>query len=175
MASDLVKATREEREAAGYVSPFSPTRPHTVDALLADLGLDEDAVLLDLGCGDGRFCIRAVEQFGCRAVGVDLDPALIEKAHAVAAASEHAEAVRARCELTVGDLRETDWTVGTHIVFFLLPGCLPMFRDQFIERIRAGVPVASVQWPIPEMDKVDGVAVRKCKCKAWFYYIYTKA
>ena len=44
-----------------------------VDAMLAALGLDETDTVYDLGCGDGRFCQRAVEQYGCRAVGIEND------------------------------------------------------------------------------------------------------
>ena len=39
-----------------------------------------DDVVYDLGCGDGRIVIAAVQQYGARGVGVDIDPARIAEA-----------------------------------------------------------------------------------------------
>ena len=55
------------------VPEIASTPMPVVDAMLAALGLDETDTVYDLGCGDGRFCHRAVEQYGCRAVGIEND------------------------------------------------------------------------------------------------------
>lgn len=49
--------------------------PYEVVAVMLDqLDLGANDVLYDLGCGDGRILIAAVERFGCRAVGIEIDP-----------------------------------------------------------------------------------------------------
>ena len=43
--------------------------------------------LIDIGCGDGRFCVAAAQHAGvARAVGVEYDPQLIERCRERAAA-----------------------------------------------------------------------------------------
>jgi 2-polyprenyl-3-methyl-5-hydroxy-6-metoxy-1,4-benzoquinol methylase len=40
---------------------------------LPKLDLGGKSLLVDLGCGDGRWIIRAAKQSGCRCIGCDLD------------------------------------------------------------------------------------------------------
>jgi hypothetical protein len=58
----------------------APTPPEVITAMLSVLKLDENDVLADLGCGDARILIQAVETYGCTAVGVEIDPAIATKA-----------------------------------------------------------------------------------------------
>ena len=63
------------------VSPFAPCASSRVPHILAAARLDEDSVLWDLGCGDGRVLHEAAARYGCRCVGVEIDaPCLAESA-----------------------------------------------------------------------------------------------
>jgi SAM-dependent methyltransferase len=53
---------------------FDPTPLTTVDIMLEALKLTKDDVLYDIGCGDGRILIIAVEKYGCKALGIEIDP-----------------------------------------------------------------------------------------------------
>ena len=61
---------------------FEPTPMPVVRALLelADVGPQD--VVYDLGSGDGRIPITAAKEFGARAVGIEIDPALVTQAQA---------------------------------------------------------------------------------------------
>jgi len=59
---------------------LNPTSDGKLDELVALLDLGPEARLLDIGCGKGDFAVRAVEHWGCRAVGVDLSPDFAEDA-----------------------------------------------------------------------------------------------
>lgn len=56
----------------------------TPDLVLQDgvelLQMPEDGVLADIGCGDGRVLIAAVQRYGCSGVGVEIDPDVADKA-----------------------------------------------------------------------------------------------
>ena len=58
--------------------------------------------MYDLGCGDGTVPILAAKKFGCRARGIDLDPALVARARAGAAAA----GVGDRCTFVTGRIEE---------------------------------------------------------------------
>lgn len=52
---------------------FIPTPADVVDRMLQLAAVKPSDVVYDLGCGDGRILVAAAQQYGCRAVGVDID------------------------------------------------------------------------------------------------------
>jgi len=76
---DLRKAHDQEKIEIRYV----PT-PDDVVAKMCQLGkVTKQDTVFDLGCGDGRIVIQAVEKFGAhRGVGIDLDPQRIRESKA---------------------------------------------------------------------------------------------
>ena len=60
-----------------YNSPISPS---CIDNLLDELWLNEDSLVLDVGCGNGELIKRVIEKFNCRAVVIDNDELEIAKA-----------------------------------------------------------------------------------------------
>ncbi len=63
----------------------NPTGIAKIDAMIALLSIPESGKLLDIACGKAEFLVRAVERYGCSAVGVDLSPYAIEDARRLAA------------------------------------------------------------------------------------------
>ncbi|HJT33748.1 MAG TPA: TIGR03000 domain-containing protein [Pirellulales bacterium] len=53
---------------------YEPTPQKVVEALLRLAKVTSDDVLWDLGCGDGRIPVTAAKEYGCKAVGFDIDP-----------------------------------------------------------------------------------------------------
>ena len=85
--------------------PYVPTPVPVVDAMLDMAQVGKADLVYDLGCGDGRIVVRAATRFGCKGVGVDLNPERVKEAKANAARA------RAWSELTrfeVGDVFEFD-------------------------------------------------------------------
>lgn len=67
---------------------YVPTPQEIVDKMLEFAGVKKDDVVFDLGCGDGRIVVTAVQKFGAkRAVGVDIDPERIKDSNANAKAA----------------------------------------------------------------------------------------
>ena len=53
---------------------FVPTPQDVTERMLELAAVRKDDVVYDLGCGDGRIVVTAARLYGCRAVGVDIDP-----------------------------------------------------------------------------------------------------
>jgi uncharacterized protein (TIGR03000 family) len=104
---DLTKAYDTEKIKIRYV----PT-PDDVVAKMCKLGkVTKNDVVFDLGCGDGRIVIHAVEKFKAkRGIGVDLDPERIKesKANAKTAGVEDKVAFRVGDVLDIKDLSDAD-------------------------------------------------------------------
>ncbi len=58
----------------------TPTPLSEIEQVLREAKLTADDVLYDLGCSDGRVCVLASREFGCRSVGLDLRPEAVELA-----------------------------------------------------------------------------------------------
>ncbi len=77
--------------------------------MLRQAKLNPGDVLYDLGSGDGRIPIAAAKQYGVRAVGIDIDPALIEQATINARQAGVADQVSFRqADLFRTQIREAD-------------------------------------------------------------------
>lgn len=84
-------------------------------------------MLFDLGCGDGRICIAAATQFGCRARGVEIEEFLIDRFQQLIAANQLQE----RVSVSHGDLLKEDLSAATVIVTYLLPEAMDALADKF--------------------------------------------
>lgn len=56
---------------------YYPTPNETVTEMLRLADIKQGDVLYDLGSGDGRIPIMAAQQYGIRAVGIEIDPKLV--------------------------------------------------------------------------------------------------
>jgi tRNA A58 N-methylase Trm61 len=63
-----------------YISPFVASPPLVIRRLLTLADLKPDEILFDLGAGDGRPVIMAAQEFGARAVGIELRQDLAKQA-----------------------------------------------------------------------------------------------
>ncbi len=78
---------------------FVPTPPEVVDAMCKLAKVGKDDVVFDLGCGDGRLVITAVQKFGAKqGIGVDIDPKRIEESKANAKKAKVEDKVEFRKE-----------------------------------------------------------------------------
>lgn len=64
----------EERATPPAAAAAAPTPHAEVVRVLAILKPRADETFVDYGCGDARWCIAAAQIYGCKAVGVEIDP-----------------------------------------------------------------------------------------------------
>ena len=55
------------------LAPISPSQFDLIETVLPKLGLTSDSLLVDLGCGDGRWIIAAADKYRCKCIGYDID------------------------------------------------------------------------------------------------------
>jgi SAM-dependent methyltransferase len=120
--------------------PYVPTPQDVVEAMLEVAEVGEDDLVYDLGSGDGRIVIAAVEKYGARrGVGVDLDP------QRVAEARENARqaGVEDRVEFIEGDLFKVDFTDATVLTLYLFPSVNLKLRPQILAEMEPGTRIVS--------------------------------
>jgi len=90
--------------------------PHDVVARMLELArVGPEDVVYDLGCGDGRILIAAAKNYGCRAVGFDLDRLRVAEARANA----DREGVADRVTVEQKDVLKADLRAATVVTIYL--------------------------------------------------------
>jgi precorrin-6B methylase 2 len=118
---------------------YIPTPEPVVDEMLRLAELDEGDLLYDLGSGDGRIPIAAARDYGVRAIGIEIDAGLIERARKNArdAGVEHLVEFRQE-DLYSTDLRDAD------VVALYLEDTLNLrLRPKLLEELEPGSRVVS--------------------------------
>ncbi len=96
---------------------FVPTPNEIVAAMCKLGGVTKDDVVYDLGCGDGRMVIIAVQKFGAkRGVGVDIDPERIKESKENVAKA----GVQDRVEIRQGDVLKIDDLADASVILLYM-------------------------------------------------------
>ncbi len=102
-------------------------------------------VVYDLGSGDGRIPIMAAQEFGARAVGIELNAKLCAESTRNAAELGLEETVRFRKEnFFAADLRE-----ATVVTLYLLSIVNGQLQQRLASHLRAGARVVAVDFEVP--------------------------
>lgn len=126
--TDMAPGARVLRNA-----PFITSPDRVVDEMVKLAALTEDDLVYDLGCGDGRIVITAAMHSGCRGVGYDIDPKLVEEA--TRNAEDHG--VADRVEIVEQDVFTVDLSQANVCMMYLLPWMMEKLVPQF-EKMNPG-------------------------------------
>jgi tRNA G37 N-methylase Trm5 len=96
---------------------FVPTPQDVVEKMLEVAEVTKDDVVYDLGCGDGRIVVTAAKKYGCKAVGIDIDPQRVKES------LERVKKNKVEHLVTIkeGDIFQEDLTPASVVTLYLLP------------------------------------------------------
>lgn len=137
--------------------PYEPT-PHEVVAEMLRLGrVGPEDVVYDLGCGDGRIVIAAVNDFKARAgVCIDIDPQRIEEARQNAARAK----VDDRITFLNQDLFESEIDDATVVTLFLWPHVNLKLKPKLLAELDPGVRVVSYMHDMGDWKPDESVTIQ---------------
>jgi SAM-dependent methyltransferase len=118
---------------------YYPTPPETVSEMLRMAKIKKGDVLYDLGSGDGRIPIAAAQQYGVRAIGIEIDPKLVAEAEQKARQAEVSELVRFRNE----DMFRVDVSEATVVTLYLSEKLNVLLRPKLLSELRPGSRILS--------------------------------
>jgi SAM-dependent methyltransferase len=123
---------------AGKDVVWVPTPEALVERMLRMANVTARDYVIDLGSGDGRTVIMAVQKFGATALGIEYNPdmvALSVRAAEQAGVSEKAKFIKA-------DIFETDFSKASVITMYLLPALNIKLRPRILD-LRPGTRIVS--------------------------------
>jgi tRNA G37 N-methylase Trm5 len=137
---------------------FVPTPQNVVEAMLKLANVSKGDIVWDLGSGDGRIPITAVQKFGAtRATGIDIDPQRIKEANENAQKANVTDRVRFLNQ----DLFTSNFSDATVITLYLLPSLNEKLRPKLLSDLKPGTRIVSHafdmgDWKPEKTETVDG-------------------
>jgi SAM-dependent methyltransferase len=135
---DVAHADDDNRDPA-YVAPFVPTPQEIVLRMLELAEIKPGDVLYDLGSGDGRIVITAAKKYGIKAVGFEINPALVEESRETA----KREGLEHLVEFREQDVRHVDFRAASVVTMYLYPAATLRLRSALRSQLKPGARVVS--------------------------------
>ena len=146
----------------------APTPQSEIDRVLALLP-KPSVGFVDYGCGDGRWCIAAAKRWGCRATGVEIDPARA----AVAKERVRSSGLGHLVTIIEGDAITTDVQADVGVAY-LYADVLEKLKPR-IEKLQAFASYMHQPPGLPVTRNGDSwLYVRPQPAAAWGNQIYTR-
>lgn len=121
--------------------PFITSPDNVTLEMLSVAGVKRGDHVIDLGSGDGRIVILAAKKFEATGLGVEIDPALVDRSKTNARTAGVADKVEFRVE----DLFKTDLSQATVVTMYLLQEVNLQLRPALLA-LKPGTRIVSHDW-----------------------------
>jgi len=129
------------------VAPYVPTPMNVVQEMLRLAGAGPGDVLYDLGCGDGRVVLAAVEEYNVdRAVGLEINPRMAEATRMKVYDRE----LQGRIAVLEADFFQEDLSEATIVTLYLTTMGNSRLRPKLEKELKPGARVVSHDFPVAE-------------------------
>lgn len=140
---------------------YVPTEQAVVEKMLEMAKVKKDDIVFDLGCGDGRIVCTAAKKYGCKGVGIDIDPARIKDCLETMRAFN---VTKDQVDIRQGDaLKVKDLERATVVMLYMLPEFMEKLEPQIKTRLKPGTRVVAHDYPFPNMVPDQTVAFAPAK------------
>lgn len=156
LAGNGLRASEPEPDAGfddpiEYNAPYVSTPIEIVEEMLELAKVTKDDVVYDLGSGDGRIVIMAAKKYGARAVGLEIDPELVEQARRNA----KSDGVEALVDFRLQDIFAADFSDATVVTLYLLPETNAILRPKLEHQLRPGARIVSHDFAMGDWEPDD--------------------
>jgi predicted RNA methylase len=140
------------------LGPQIPTPQSVVERMLEAGHVTAEDIVYDLGSGDGRIVITAVQKYGARAVGIEIIPELCRQARE----RIQSQGLGERARIVEGSALRVDLSPATLVTMFFMTNSNERLRPA-LERLRPGTRVVSNEFPIHGWRASETVHVKSGK------------
>jgi SAM-dependent methyltransferase len=138
------------------IVPFVPSPQEVVDKMIEVGGVKKGDTVYDLGSGDGRIVIAAAKK-GARAVGFEIDPALVKEARD----NIRKAGVQELAEIRNEDILTVDLSPASVVTMYLLPDVNLKLKPNLLSQLKPGSRIVSHsfdmgEWKPDTTERVDG-------------------
>ncbi|MCK4960399.1 MAG: class I SAM-dependent methyltransferase [Planctomycetes bacterium] len=147
---------------------YIPTPQRVVNVMLELCDVKQTDMLYDLGCGDGRIVVTAAEKYGCKALGVDIDPARVRDslANVKAASLENLVTIEQK------DIFQLDLSEADIVTLYLLPELNVRLIPQ-LEMMKPGSRIVSHNYDMLGVEPDETVTITSRSYGEHIIYLWT--
>jgi hypothetical protein len=138
------------------LAPYVPSPHKVVERMLEIAAVKPADTVYDLGSGDGRILVTAAQQFGARAVGIELDPELAQKSEA----RLEELSLSNRAKVIQANLLDVDLSPASVVTLYLLTSANTMLKPNLEKSLKPGSRVVSHDFQIDGWTPVKTERVR---------------
>lgn len=161
----------QQSDLAQYGKKFAPyvvTPEHAVDRMLEMANLKPGETLFDLGCGDGRILITAVQKYQVKAVGIEISGHLAKSA----AEKVKKEGLQDRIKIIHGDFMKQDLSSANVVTLYLETTANDALRPNLEQFLKPNTRVVSYDYPIPGWKEMGTAEAKGGRGFSHTIYLY---
>lgn len=148
-------------------APFVPTDKKIIDSILRRAKLKKNQLFIEFGSGDGRVVRMAVEKYGVRGLGIELNPLLVIYSRLLARRQN-----LKNIKFQTGDFFKADTKPADVVFLFLLPKTLVKLKKRLEDNCKKGVLVISHGFKIDGFDKYLVERINRKIFPTYFYKLW---
>ena len=152
------------------VVPFIPTPLRVVKAALELAKVGPNDVVYDLGSGDGRVVVLAARLFGAKAVGVEIDDALV----IMSKMKIKEEGLEDKVKILQKDFREVSLEDATVVYLYIYYDVIRDILLDKLKELKPGARVVTLEIPVPGWMPVAKRGVQDEAGVVRTLYLYVK-
>ncbi len=148
------------------LGPDMPTPQPVVDGMLQAAQVKAGETVYDLGCGDGRILITAVQKFNAKGVGIEMDRDIYQKT----VGRVKSLGMEDRIRIIHGNALHTDLTPADVVTFYFLTGSNDRLKP-VLAKLHPGARIVSHDFEVPGW-KADHVSTVRTMGTTHTIYLY---
>jgi SAM-dependent methyltransferase len=160
---------QSQNQQMSLAAPISPTPNDAITLFLPHLNLGYESLLVDLGCGDGRWLVTASKLTKCKCLGIDVDEQRIRLATQSIEKEELVDQIQVRYQ-DLFEFLERDslhFPIMDVLIIYLFRDAMkrivPLLKLRANE-MKSGMKILCVGFGLPDwktihMEKVNGIAL----------------
>jgi ubiquinone/menaquinone biosynthesis C-methylase UbiE len=161
----------QQSDVSQYGNKFAPyvvTPEHAVDRMLEMANLKPGETLFDLGCGDGRILITAVQKYRVKAVGIEISDHLARSA----AEKIKKDGLQDRIKIIHGDFMKQDLSSANVVTLYLETAANDTLRPKLERVLKPNTRVVSYDYPIPGWKEMETAEAKGSHGFSHTIYLY---
>ena len=154
------------------LAPYVTSPQPIVEKMLEVARLKSGETIYDLGCGDGRILFSAVKNFGAKAVGVEISPALVKRAQQTL----ESQGMQDQVKVIQGDMMAVDVSAANVVSLYLMTEANEQLRPKLERELKPGARVVSLEFKIKgwKPTREETVQVHNHPYKIYLYEVSKK-
>lgn len=133
------------REHPPVLAPYVGTPLDRVRRMLRVAKVKPEEVVIDIGSGDGRIVILAAEEFGARAIGIELDAELVAHSRSVVVA----RGLEKRVSILHANALDVDLSPADVVTVYITPEGMALLKPHLAHTLRKGTRVVTNVVQVP--------------------------